>query len=99
MNEFRKMEIKQKCFEGLLSHEHQLCALCAAEHGRAEPHRYDTYYIVRFEMTHGRLPTWLDSCAHLSQQYIDIMKKIVTDSGSKWTETDEPISEPYQRQR
>ena len=45
------------------------CQECAVDHFPEQPHNKDSlYYQVRFEMGHGRAPTWADAISHCSDK-------------------------------
>lgn len=42
-----------------------LCQDCAAQHAPDQPHNAQAmFYQVKFQMEHGRAPTWADAYAH-----------------------------------
>lgn len=53
----------------LMSPAPDKCPVCAVKHSPGFPHdRESLYYQVKFNMEHGRVPTWLDAMAHCTDQ-------------------------------
>lgn len=49
------------------------CQTCAVDHLPAEPHNAQSlYYQMKFQMEHGRGPTWLDAMAHCTEEVREI---------------------------
>jgi hypothetical protein len=43
------------------------CKECAVEHSPDLPHNRDSlYYVIKYNMEHGRAPTWADAMEHCS---------------------------------
>jgi hypothetical protein len=60
----------------LLPPHPDLCQTCATDHHPELPHNQQSlYYQMRFQMDHGRWPTWEDAMAHCTD-----------DTRSKWQE-------------
>lgn len=46
-----------------------LCQECAVEHSPGMPHdAHSLYYQTKFQIEHGRAPTWADAIAHCSDE-------------------------------
>ena len=43
----------------------------------------------------GRCPTWADATAHLTEAQRNSWKTAMRTAGVGWSETDDPIAEPY----
>jgi hypothetical protein len=72
------------------------CQLCGTRHTENDGHSLRSrFYQTRFRAAHGREPTWADTAAHLPADLQLRWRKIVESMGQKWSETDEPIAEPY----
>jgi hypothetical protein len=45
------------------------CQICASTHNEDEPHNAQSlYYQVRFQMEHGRSPSWLNAMEHCAPE-------------------------------
>lgn len=74
------------------------CVHCATEHGEYDPHNWwSIFYQMRFKMTWGRDVTHADCVAHLSKATQAAYRQALRDKAPniEWTETEEPIREPY----
>ncbi len=76
------------------------CCMCATAHGEHEAHNFQSlFYGMRFKMKYGREATCADSVAHLPPKLQAAWKEaaipLFQKHGIEWTETGEPIAEPY----
>ncbi len=77
----------------LLPPSWDVCQLCAVEHTSDQPHDCDAlYYQMRFQMEHGRPPTWSDALAHCSDRAKDMWRTALM-IRQVWTEHPTPIKE------
>lgn len=72
----------------LLPPRPDVCQECAVKHDPHLPHnRGSLYYQVKFQMTHGRYPTWEDAMAHctdeVKEQWRATMKKVLAERAAK----------------
>lgn len=45
------------------------CQTCARQHEPTDPHDAQTmFYQTKFQMEHGRAPTWVDAMAHCDEE-------------------------------
>jgi len=60
------------------------CQECACKHEPGEPHNRDSlFYQVKFQMAHGRSPTWEDAMAHCDPRIIEAMRICFSEKGIK----------------
>lgn len=58
-----------KGFFMLLKPADDKCQECGVAHFPEQPHNKDSmYYQIKFEMEHGRPPTWADAIAHCTKE-------------------------------
>lgn len=93
------MDVKTlKDFE-ILPPKPGVCALCGKDHELDHPHNLTSlYYQYRFYRKYGRFPTWSDAAAHLISVDREILKVILEELGYPYTDTENPIAEPYHKQ-
>lgn len=71
------------------------CALCCVDHSEEFPHDQSSmFYKVRFALEHGRQPTWADAVAHTDDEMMKFWKESLVFFGH-WSDTENPIAEPY----
>lgn len=73
------------------------CVQCASVHPPHLAHNAESlFYQTRFQMAHGRWPTWADACAHLEPQQRDEWREAMIGLGYTFTEIENPIAEPFE---
>lgn len=61
-----------------------LCQECARDHPKDQPHNQQSlFYQVKFNMEHGRSPTWIDAMAHCSDETKELWAKHLAELGVK----------------
>lgn len=61
------MSVQKKSFV-LMPPRLGVCQECATDHPPEDPHNQQSfYYRVKFQMEHGRAPTWADAMTHCDE--------------------------------
>ena len=79
----------------LLKPKEGTCPVCAGDHEPAAPHNQQSlYYQCRFNILHGRWPTWADAVAHCAPEIREAWKGKLIELNA-WNEPDEgePLAE------
>lgn len=77
-----------------------LCAICAVDHEPWQAHNAQSlFYGVRFQMAHGRGPTWADAVAHCAPE-LQAKWRAELKQRKAWTQPNgvDTIAEPYEVQ-
>lgn len=76
------------------------CVQCAGNHPSDLPHQRDSlFYQMRFQLAHGRAPTWADAAAHVDpkvrEMWRSLLLEIAPDAPWDVPAGAEPIAEPW----